>query len=149
MRYADSFYTQGNPRKITGKIPMYAFWTLWTRWIQDIQFDISLVSENTKEFLILTEVENCNPFPARMEQICTTSFNGVSLSHPLSHMESSMISGQLLDPSAWKGSWWVYRGFNASGGLWPSLFTGLNAFAEILRNTSSDTHATHRFQTLL
>ena len=29
------------------------------------------------------------------------------------------------DPSAW-----VYEGFNASGVLWHSVYTGLNAFAE-------------------
>ena len=27
---------------------------------------------------------------------------------------------------------WVYEGFNASGGLQPSVYTGLNAFAEKL-----------------
>ena len=60
--------------------------------------NFSLFSENTKEFLILTEMSNCRPFPARREHSCTTCFKGVSSSHPLSHMESelSMIVGQLL-----------------------------------------------------
>ena len=61
--------------------------------------DFSLFSENTKEFLILTDMENCKPFPARREHSSTTCFKGVSLSHPLSHMESmetSIVTGQLL-----------------------------------------------------
>ena len=61
--------------------------------------DFSLFSENTKEFLILTDIENCNPFPASREHNSTTCFKGVSLSHPLSlmeSMESSIMTGQLL-----------------------------------------------------
>ena len=54
--------------------------------------DFSLLSENTKEFLILTEIDNCNPFPASSEHSSTTCFKGVSLSHQLSHIESMKSS---------------------------------------------------------
>ena len=56
----------------------------------------SLFCENAKEWFILTKMENCNPFPASIEQSCTTCFKGVSLSHLLSlleSMESSIMTG--------------------------------------------------------
>merc|ERR1712032_1240567 len=57
----------------------------------------SLSSVKTKEFSIFTDMENCIPFSASIEQRFTHCFNGVS--HPLSlmeSMESSMLVGQLL-----------------------------------------------------
>ena len=53
---------------------------------------------------------------------------------------------QPLDPSArWARIrfWEVYGGFNASGGLRPSVHAGLNAFAE-----NFDTHRQRRNQSL-